>query len=261
MIRDVNRKPATRLISWLRKKLDPEKPQVGPNEQIQRNIELKEQRRQLEEQLEEQVQKTVGQLNASDALAALGRSLNLKDAGTEAHCKRVTAFAAAIAREMNLLEERIRVIAYGAFLHDIGKMAIADVILKKPGPLDPAEFAFMREHCHRGYRIVNKGIPSLPEAAEIAYAHHENFDGTGYPRGLRGNGIPIGARIVAVANTLDAMTSDRPYRVAGTLSEAVDEIQRCAGSQLDPEIVRPFLNIPSDIWLELRRDSETLSSF
>src|SRR5260370_15276518 len=152
-------------------------------------------------------------------LEALGDALDLKDRETEGHSKRVTAFTIAIAKTMGLPSEQIRVIARGAFLHDIGKMAIPDAILNKPGKLDANEFETMREHAYRGYQIVKK-IPFLSEAAEIVYAHQEKFDGTGYPRGLKGEEIPLGARIFSIADTLDAMTSNRPYRAAQPFSAA-----------------------------------------
>jgi putative nucleotidyltransferase with HDIG domain len=124
-------------------------------------------------------------------LEALGDALDLKDAETEGHSKRVTAFTIAIARAMGLSSDRIRVIARGAFLHDIGKMAIPDAILRKPGALTPEEVAIMREHCWHGYQILRK-IPFLTEAAEIVYAHQERWDGTGYPRALKGDEIHLG---------------------------------------------------------------------
>jgi putative nucleotidyltransferase with HDIG domain len=186
-------------------------------------------------------------------LEALGDALDLKDAETEGHSKRVTAFTIAIARAMGLEYERIRVIARGAFLHDIGKMAIPDAILRKPGPLTPEEVAIMREHCYRGYHMLRK-IPFLYEAAEIVYAHQEFYDGTGYPRGLKGEQIPMGARIFAVADTLDAITSDRPYRAAQSIQAARDEIAQWGGRQFDPTVVDTFLQMPDTIWRDLRRE-------
>src|SRR5271165_1455609 len=118
-------------------------------------------------------------------LEALGDALDLKDAETEGHSRRVTAFTIAIAKRMGLQKEQISVIARGAFLHDIGKMAIPDDILRKPGKLTEDEVATMREHCYLGYKIINR-IPFLAEAAEIVYSHQEKYDGTGYPRGLKG---------------------------------------------------------------------------
>lgn len=185
-------------------------------------------------------------------LEALGNALDLKDAETEGHSKRVTAFTIAIARAMGLSADQIRVIARGAFLHDIGKMAIPDAILRKPGALDPEEIAIMQEHCYRGYQIL-KRIPFLTEASEIVYAHQEKYDGTGYPRGLKGDQIPLGARIFSVADTLDAMTSDRPYRAKLPFEVARDEIQRWSGRQFDPQVVATFLQMPENIWDDLRK--------
>jgi putative nucleotidyltransferase with HDIG domain len=184
-------------------------------------------------------------------LEALGDALDLKDAETEGHSKRVTAFTIALARNLGLTAEQIRVIARGAFLHDIGKMAIPDAILLKPGGLQSEEQKVMREHCALGYQMLRK-IPFLQEAAEIVYSHQERFDGTGYPRGLKGEQIPLGARIFTIADTLDAITSDRPYRKAKSFPTARGEIKRCAGTQFDPKIVASYLNMPDAIWEDLR---------
>ena len=202
----------------------------------------------------EQLRQAINTLERSYdiTLEALGNALDLKDAETEGHSKRVTAFTIAIARAMGLSADQIRVIARGAFLHDIGKMAIPDAILRKPGALDPEEVAIMREHCYRGYQIL-KRIPFLTEAAEIVYSHQEKYDGTGYPRGLKGDQIPLGARIFSVADTLDAMTSDRPYRARLPFSAAREEIQRWSGRQFDPSVVDTFLQMPENIWDDLRK--------
>jgi putative nucleotidyltransferase with HDIG domain len=189
-------------------------------------------------------------------LEALGDALDLKDAETEGHSKRVTAFTIAIARALELPQERVRVIARGAFLHDIGKMAIPDKILRKPGRLDADEQAIMREHAYLGYQILRK-IPFLQEAADIVYSHQERYDGSGYPRGLRGDQIPLGARIFAIADTFDAMTSDRPYRAAQSIASGRREIERHSGKQFDPEVVNIFLSIPERIWQELRAEIES----
>ncbi len=186
-------------------------------------------------------------------LEALGDALDLKDAETEGHSKRVTAYTIAMARKMGLPKDEISVIARGAFLHDIGKMAIPDDILRKPGKLTAQETAIMREHAYSGYKMLSK-IPFLAEAAEIVYSHQEYFDGTGYPRGLKGEEIPLGSRIFSIADTLDAMTSDRPYRAAQSFAAARKEIVRCAASQFDPEVVRVFMEMPDSIWEDLRKD-------
>jgi putative nucleotidyltransferase with HDIG domain len=203
----------------------------------------------------EQLQEAMGNLERSYdiTLEALGDALDLKDAETEGHSKRVTAFTIAIARAMGLPRDQIAVIARGAFLHDIGKMAIPDAILRKPGKLDPEEVTIMREHAYRGYQMLKK-IPFLAEAAEIVYSHQEKYDGTGYPRGLKGKEIPLGARLFSIADTLDAMTSDRPYRAAQTLTAAREEIHRFSGRQFDPEVVKMFLSMPENIWGDLRKE-------
>jgi putative nucleotidyltransferase with HDIG domain len=186
-------------------------------------------------------------------LEALGDALDLKDAETQGHCKRVTAFTIAIARKMGLPKEEISVIARGAFLHDIGKMAIRDEILRKPGKLTKDEMDLMREHAYSGYKIVSK-IPFLAKAAEIVYSHQEWYDGNGYPRGLKGDEIPLGARIFFIADTLDAMTTDRPYRAAQSFQAARKEIEKWSGRQFDPQIVRVFLEMPDNIWEDLKKD-------
>lgn len=188
-------------------------------------------------------------------LEALGDALDLKDAETEGHSKRVTAFTIAMARAMNLPDEQIRVIARAAFLHDIGKMAIPDAILRKPGALTPDEVLIMREHCYHGYQLLRR-IPFLAEASDIVYSHQEKWDGSGYPRGLKGEQIPLGSRIFSVADTLDAITSDRPYRPAQTLEAAKIEIKKYSGRQFDPVMVELFLSIPDQIWDDLRGEIE-----
>ena len=186
-------------------------------------------------------------------LEALGDALDLKDSETEGHSKRVTAYTIALARAMNISPAEIKVIARGAFLHDIGKMAIPDEILRKPGKLTPEEQEVMREHCARGYHMLRK-IPFLAGAAEIVFTHQEHYDGSGYPSRLRGSEIPVGARIFAVADTLDAITSDRPYRKARSFDVAREEILRCSGTQFDPGVVEILLKISNELWYELRSE-------
>ena len=187
-----------------------------------------------------------------DTLEALGSALDLKDAETEGHCQRVTAFCISIAKAMPVPNHYLPVLARAAFLHDIGKMAIPDGILRKPGPLDNDEKQIMRKHCEIGYNMLIR-IPFLRDAAEIVLAHQEFFDGSGYPRGLKGEQIPLGARIFTIADSLDAMISDRPYRKALPLSHAREEIRRCSGTQFDPKVVEVFLSIPEEHWIELRQ--------
>ena len=188
-----------------------------------------------------------------DTLAALGGALDAKDAETEGHCQRVTAFTIKMAKEMDVDKDALRHIARGAFLHDIGKMGVPDSILRKPGPLTADEKLVMRRHCEIGYAVLAR-IPFLKEAAQIVLTHQECYDGSGYPQGLRGEKIPLGSRIFAVADTLDAMISDRPYRKAQSIAAAQAEIQRCAGTQFDPTVVEVFLAMPENVWRELREN-------
>jgi len=216
--------------------------------------------RNYQRNLEQLVEERTAQLTAKhveleqsydDTLEALGSALDLKDAETEGHCQRVTAFCISIARSMPVPDPYLPILARAAFLHDIGKMAIPDSILRKPGPLDDAEKKKMREHCEIGYNMLIR-IPFLRDAAEIVLAHQEFYDGSGYPRGLKGEQIPMGARIFTIADSLDAMISDRPYRRALPMSHAREEIKRCSGSQFDPTVVDVFMTIPEQHWLDLR---------
>jgi putative nucleotidyltransferase with HDIG domain len=188
-------------------------------------------------------------------LEALASALDLKDAETEGHCQRVTAMTIVIARAMGVDEAGLRQIARGAFLHDIGKMGIPDSILRKPGPLSPEETVIMRTHCDIGYQVLER-IPFLHEASEIVLSHQEKYDGTGYPRELKAEQIPLGSRIFAVADTLDAMISDRPYRRALSLLQAKEEIRLHAGTQFDPRVVDVFFTIPDSVWMELRQTNQ-----
>ncbi|OYT70908.1 MAG: hypothetical protein CFK49_11555 [Armatimonadetes bacterium JP3_11] len=151
----------------------------------------------------------------------------------------------AMAHRLKLSSEELNDIERGALLHDIGKIGVPDSILYKPGPLTPEEWEIMKQHPVIGYRMCMK-VDELRSAAPIVLHHHERWDGGGYPYGLAGEAIPLGARIFAIADTLDAMTSDRPYRKALSFAEAREEIIRCAGKQFDPEMVKLFLEIPEE---------------
>lgn len=226
------------------------------------NRRLKVENRNYQINLESLVAARTDQLQAAMAnlersyditLEALGDALDLKDAETEGHSRRVTAFTIAIAKAMGLPSEQIPMIARGAFLHDIGKMAIPDAILRKPGKLTPDEVVIMQEHCYKGYQIVRK-IPFLADACDIIYSHQERYDGTGYPQQLKGKEIPLGARIFSIADTLDAIMSDRPYRPRQSFRAARTEIEKWAGRQFDPEIVKVFLQMPEELWEDLRKN-------
>jgi putative nucleotidyltransferase with HDIG domain len=187
------------------------------------------------------------------ALEALGDAIDLKNVEPEGHSKRVTAYTIAIAKGMGVASEQIPIIARGAFLHDIGMMGVEDAILRKPGRLSQREVAIIRKHAYHGSQML-KRIPSLAEASEIVHSHQERFDGTGYPRGLKGTDIPLGARILAVADVFDALTSDRAYRPAISIEAAREKIKKAAGQQFDPGIVETFIQMPTALWRDLRRD-------
>lgn len=175
-------------------------------------------------------------------LEALVLALDARDHETKGHSFRVAAYAMAIARHMGLDEGTQQWIDMqrGALLHDIGKIGVPDFILHKPGPLTPEEWTDMKRHPHIGHEML-KDISFLSGAAAIVHAHHERFDGKGYPLGLAGDEIPIGARIFTIADAFDAMTSDRPYRKALTPEAAWQEVLRHSGTQFDPQVVQAFL--------------------
>ncbi len=179
--------------------------------------------------------------NSYDSIVAvLCAALDLRDNITQGHAIHVSELASVVAWQMGLRKEPVRQIQKAAILHDIGKIGVADAVLSKPGPLNDTEWAEMKLHPELGYRML-RGIDFLRDAAEVVYAHHERFDGAGYPRGLKGDEIPLGARIFTVVDAYDAMTSRRPYRKAMTHRKAIEEIARNSGSQFDPEVVQAFL--------------------
>ena len=171
---------------------------------------------------------------------ALAEALDVREHETGLHSYRVACHTLILARRFIADPDQLRQIYWGSLLHDAGKIGVSDAILLKQGPLDEDEWREMRTHPEKGYRIVSK-IPGMEEAAEIVLSHEERFDGSGYPRGLRGEQICLGARLFAVIDTLDAITSDRPYRKANTFEQARDEIVRMSGTQFDPVAVQAFL--------------------
>jgi putative nucleotidyltransferase with HDIG domain len=176
-------------------------------------------------------------------LAALSSALDVRDTETEGHARRVVRYMELIAEALNVPVERYATLRRGALLHDIGKIGVPDHILRKPGPLTEAEWHTMKTHPHLGAKII-ANVPFLEEVAVIIRAHHERWDGLGYPEGLAGEAIPLGARIFAVADSFDAMTSDRPYRRGRPLDAALGELVRCSGTQFDPRVVAAFLAVP-----------------
>jgi putative nucleotidyltransferase with HDIG domain len=166
--------------------------------------------------------------------------LELFDKDTEGHSLRVTELSLNISRALKLPEDEIKHIRRGALLHDIGKMGISDQVLNKTGSLSEEERKSIEEHPWYAYQLL-KDIPYLEKALEIPLSHHERWDGSGYPQGLRGDRIPLSARIFAIADNWDALTSDRPYRKAWPKEDVVEYIQRQAGKMFDPELVVLFI--------------------
>ncbi|MHB8656151.1 MAG: HD domain-containing phosphohydrolase [Terriglobia bacterium] len=192
-----------------------------------------------------------------EVLLAFGQAIDLRDNETAGHSLRVTRYSREIAKAIGCSAEELKIIALGAYLHDIGKIAIPDAILHKPGKLTPEETEVMRSHAWIGHNIVSR-VSFLISSAEIVLSHHERFAGDGYPQGLERDKIPLGARIFAVADTLDAITVDRPYRKAAPFSSACEEILRESGRQFDPKVVEAFISIPEQeirgiISAEIRR--------
>jgi cyclic di-GMP phosphodiesterase len=188
----------------------------------------------------------------SSTLYALVAALDAREHETSDHSQRVVRYTLAIAERLDVPAAQRPDIARGALLHDIGKIGVPDAILLKAGPLTPAEWEEMRRHPQTGHTIL-RSIPFLDVSAGIVLAHQERWDGSGYPRGLAGDGIPLGARIFAIADTLDAITSDRPYRKGAPLEAARAEIERCAGTQFDPRCVEAFFSIEPRLLEALRR--------
>jgi putative nucleotidyltransferase with HDIG domain len=180
-------------------------------------------------------------LQAYDAtIAGWSQAMDLRDKDTEGHTERVTEITLKIARVMGLSEDKLVHVRRGALLHDIGKLGIPDQILHKPGSLTDEEWVMMKKHPFFAHEMLSK-VEYLRPAMTIPYSHHEKWDGTGYPRGLKGEEIPLEARIFAVVDVWDALTSDRPYRKAWTREEALQYIQDQRGKYFDPQIVDVFL--------------------
>jgi HD-GYP domain-containing protein (c-di-GMP phosphodiesterase class II) len=175
-------------------------------------------------------------------LEALATALELRAAVSEGHAQRVSLYTVAAARRLGVAPDELEQLRWGAILHDVGMIAVPDSILLKPGRLRPEEWALVREHPEHGARLLQH-IPGLGAAIAIVRFHHERFDGSGYPLGLRGTAIPLGARIFAVADALDAITSGRPYRPTRSWEEARLELLQGRGSHFDPSVVDAFLEI------------------
>jgi HD-GYP domain-containing protein (c-di-GMP phosphodiesterase class II) len=184
-------------------------------------------------------------------LEALAAALDLRDRETEGHSRRVVAYTARLARERGLREAEITEICRGALIHDIGKIGVPDAILLKPSALTADERRLIEKHPQEGFEML-LGVPYLKDEIQIVLAHQERWDGSGYPFGLRGETIPLGARLFAVADTFDALTSDRPYRHSRPMAEAREIIATEAGVKFDPDVVAAFLAVPPEEWEQIR---------
>jgi HD-GYP domain-containing protein (c-di-GMP phosphodiesterase class II) len=175
-------------------------------------------------------------------LSVLSRAIEARDPHARGHSARVTALAESIAIQLGWSQERLALLHVGGPLHDIGKLAISDEVLSKPGQLDDDELAQIREHPKLGARLLLR-VAAFRKALPYVLYHHERWDGTGYPTGRAGEEIPVEARVLAIADAFDAMTSDRPYRRALSREEALAEVERCSGTQFDPALVGVFLGL------------------
>src|SRR5712691_6476166 len=219
--------------------------------------------RRYENHLEELVEQRTAELDQAldslegayrTTLQALTAALETRDAETHGHSERVVTFSLRLGREYGLTGAQMKALEFGSLLHDIGKIGVPDAILRKPAKLTDEEWVRMREHPMHGQHIL-RGIKFLEGAAKVVAQHHEKWDGSGYPLGLKAEDIDICARIFSVADAFDAITSDRVYREGRPYEAAAKELDEWAGRQFDPKVVEAFHRIPQEDWDELRRRS------
>ena len=218
-------------------------------------------KRRYENHLEELVEQRTVELDRAlnslegayrSTLKALTAALETRDSETHGHSERVVSYSLRLGREYGLSSEDMKSLEFGSLLHDIGKIGVPDSILRKPGKLTEEEWVRMREHPLHGQQIL-RGIEFLQGAARVVAQHHEKWDGSGYPLGLRGDDVDVCARIFAVADAFDAITSDRVYRRGKTYEAAAQELDDWAGRQFDPKVVEAFHRVPKEDWEELHR--------
>jgi putative nucleotidyltransferase with HDIG domain len=245
---------------YISKPFDVEEVSASVSRALEKRLLLLENRnyqRTLEEQVASRTSMLEGALGVLEhtyrsTLIALSKALDSRDADSEGHSVRVTAYAVRMARQLRLEEPEIKMIEKGVLLHDIGKIGIPDKLLRKTGELEESERILMRRHPEIGYQILTR-IKFLTGAAQVVLQHHERYDGKGYPQGLKGDDIDLGARIFAVANALEELTSDHHFEKAANqetadFESAIEEIKKMSGTQVDPQIVREFLKIPVSDW-------------
>ncbi len=213
----------------------------------------------LEELVEQRTAELDQALNSLEdayrsTLKALTAALETRDSETHGHSERVVTYSLRLGREYGLSAEQMKALEFGSLLHDIGKIGVPDLILRKPAKLTEEEWVLMREHPLHGQQIL-RGIEFLEGPARVVAQHHEKWDGSGYPLGLQGNDIDLCARIFSVADAFDAITSDRVYRRGKSYQEAADELDLWAGRQFDPKVVEAFHRVPPQDWDELHKRS------
>jgi response regulator RpfG family c-di-GMP phosphodiesterase len=208
----------------------------------------------------EKLSETVDELSRTyrSTLGALAMALDARDAETRGHSERVVAYSLRLGVQLGLPREELVGLERGALMHDVGKIGVRDAILLKPAPLTADEWQEMRLHTEFGRAILEQ-VPFLANAIPVVAEHHERWDGTGYPRGLKAEEINVKARVFAVADCIDAVTSDRPYRRANSFEAVGQELIQHSGTQFDPRIVEAFFAVPTDEWRELRRRADELS--
>lgn len=220
-------------------------------------------KRRYDQHLEQLVAKRTEELNCAlneveksyrATLKALVQALETRDFETHGHSERVVTFSLRLGYELGLGNEQLTALEYGALLHDIGKIGVPDAILRKPAGLNDEEWIKMRLHPLHGQQIL-RGIPFLEAATRVVAQHHEKWDGSGYPLGLRGEAIDLNARIFSVADSFDAIVSDRVYRAGQSYENAAAALEKASGTQFDPEVVAAFHRVPKEDWEKLRKKS------
>jgi putative nucleotidyltransferase with HDIG domain len=246
---------------YITKPFSPEQVSISISRALEKRrllLENQNYQRTLEEQVASrtrQLEEALGVLQHTyhSTLVALSKALDSRDADSDGHSLRVTIYTKQLAQRLKLSNSDIRVIEQGVLLHDIGKIGIPDELLRNPEGLMGREWLLMRQHPEIGYRILSS-IKFLKGAAQVVLHHHERYDGNGFPQGLKGEEIHLGARIFAVADALDDLTSNNRLQPAVSFEVAVREIEKMSGIQLDPKIVTEFLEVPISDWEALRRE-------
>ena len=204
---------------------------------------------------EQQARAVEAETGFNATLVSLSKAIDLRDSDTEGHCRRVVEYSMLMGRFLKFSDDELLRLCHGALLHDIGKIGVPDGILHKPGPLTEEEWTVMRTHPKLGALMV-ADVKQLEKAREVILAHHERFDGKGYPNRLAGDAVPLAARVFTIADAFDAMISDRPYRKAMSVADARAEVRRCSGTQFDPIAVEAFESISDEELIAVSNEKE-----